>query len=76
MMMMMMTIRENKIELFEKLQIIHQIQRPQIWKIKFKKSKSVYVDFTNKRIERIQININDQRIFQGNQAKYLSIILD
>lgn len=46
------------------------------WRIKLNESKSVHVDFTNKRINYKPIFINDKQIPYANTAKYLGMTLD
>lgn len=46
------------------------------WKIKINESKSVHVDFTNKNIQHIPVNLNNAQIPYSNTAKYLGITLD
>jgi hypothetical protein len=46
------------------------------WRIKLNESKSVHIDFTNKRISRRPIYINGTQISYANTAKYLGMTLD
>lgn len=46
------------------------------WRIKLNQSKSIHVDFTNKKFQYHPIYINHQQIPHGNTAKYLGITLD
>lgn len=46
------------------------------WKLKLNESKSVHIDFTNKRIEHVPINMNGQDVPYANTAKYLGLTLD
>lgn len=46
------------------------------WKIKMNETKSVHVDFTNKRINYIPVHLNNKVIPYANEAKYLGMTLD
>ena len=46
------------------------------WKIKLNESKSVHIDFTNRRIEYKPVYLNNQIIPHSNTAKYLGMTLD
>ena len=46
------------------------------WRIKLNETKSIHVNFTNKKIEHIPVNINNKQIPYSNTAKYLGITLD
>lgn len=46
------------------------------WKIKLNETKSVHINFTNKRIDHIPVRINNNLIPYSNTAKYLGITLD
>lgn len=46
------------------------------WRIKLNETKSVHIDFTNKRIEHAPVTINGQIIPYANTAKYLGLTLD
>ena len=46
------------------------------WLIKLNEAKSVHVDFTNRRCQRIPITINDKVIPHSNTAKYRGMTLD
>jgi hypothetical protein len=46
------------------------------WRIKLNESKSVHIDFTNKRITQRPIYINGTQILCANTAKYLGMTLD
>ncbi len=46
------------------------------WRIKLNESKSVHVNFTNKRAENIPVTINNTQIPFADSAKYLGITLD
>ena len=65
-------------EATEKLQIavnkIHDWTRK--WRIRLNESKSVHVNFTNRNIQHIPVNTNNNQIPYSNTAKYLGITLD
>jgi len=65
-------------EATEKLQTaIDQMQKwTKKWRIHLNESKSVHVNFTNRRFEHIPVNINNQRVPYANTAKYLGMTLD
>ena len=46
------------------------------WRIKLNETKSVHIDFTNKRIQHKQIYINHHVVPCENTAKYLGMTLD
>jgi hypothetical protein len=46
------------------------------WRIKLNESKSVHIDFTNKRITQRPIYINGTQILYANTEKYLGMTLD
>lgn len=46
------------------------------WRIKLNESKSVHIDFTNKKVEHIPIIINQKIVPYANTAKYLGMTLD
>jgi hypothetical protein len=46
------------------------------WRIKLNETKSVHIDFTNKRIEHKPIYINHHVVPYENTAKYLGMTLD
>jgi len=73
-----MAVGENSKESTKKLQgIINQIQKwTKRWRIKLNESKSVHVDFTNKKTEYCAVYINKQAIPYAIIAKYLGITLD
>ncbi len=73
-----MSVGENYDDSIAKVQVaINQIESwTKKWKIKLNESKSVHVDFTNKKIEHKQLYINNQIIPHENTAKYLGITLD
>jgi predicted GIY-YIG superfamily endonuclease len=56
---------------------IDQIQKwTKKWHIHLIESKSVHVNFTNRRFEHIPVNINNQMVPYANTAKYLGMTLD
>jgi hypothetical protein len=61
----------------EKLQTaVTEVQRwTRKWRIKLNDTKSVHVDFTNKRIEYKQVYINHHVVPHGNTAKYNKLML-
>jgi hypothetical protein len=73
-----MAIGDNNTESTEKLQAsITKVQSwTRKWRIKLNETKSVHIDFTNKRIEHKPIYINHQVVPYENTAKYLGMILD
>lgn len=46
------------------------------WRIKLNESKSMHVNFTNKKINHLPIVINQKTLPHGNNAKYLGMTLD
>jgi hypothetical protein len=46
------------------------------WQIKLNKSKSVHIDFTNKKIKQQPIFINGTKVPYANTAKYLGMTLN
>lgn len=46
------------------------------WRIKLNQTKSVHINFTNKRLNYIPVNINQQIVPHANTAKYLGMTLD
>lgn len=46
------------------------------WRIKLNESKSVHVNFTNRKVVPVAVTINSQRIPYANSAKYLGMNLD
>ena len=46
------------------------------WRIELNESKSVHVDFTNKKINYVPVYVNGKLIPYSNQAKYLDMTLD
>lgn len=46
------------------------------WRIKLNESKSVHVNYTNRKVQYIPVKINDTQIPHANEAKYLGITLD
>ena len=73
-----MAVGHNNEESTEKLQIaVNQIYNwTKKWRIKLNETKSVHIDFTNKRITYKPVYINKQRIPHANTAKYLGMTLD
>ena len=73
-----MAIDNNNTESTAKLQAaITKVQSwTRKWRIKLNETKSVHIDFTNKRIEHKPIYINHQVVPYENTAKYLDMILD
>uniref|UniRef100_A0A1B6CGK2 Reverse transcriptase domain-containing protein n=1 Tax=Clastoptera arizonana TaxID=38151 RepID=A0A1B6CGK2_9HEMI len=73
-----MATGDNNIVSTEKLQTaINEIKRWTVkWRIKLNETKSVHVDFTNKRIDHKPVYINNQIVPYENSAKYLGMTLD
>jgi len=73
-----MAIGDSNTESTEKLQAaITKVQNwTRKWRIKLNETKSVHIDFTNKRIEHKPIYINHQVVPYENTAKYLGMTLD
>lgn len=73
-----MSVSENIEKSTQKLQTaVNQIQQwTKKWRIKLNETKSVQVNFTNKKIEYIPVFINNQEIPHANTAKYLGMTLD
>lgn len=73
-----MSVSENLENSSQNLQTaINQIQQwTKKWRIKLNESKSVHVNFTNKKIGHIPVYINNQEIPHANTAKYLGMTLD
>jgi hypothetical protein len=73
-----MAIGDNNSESTEKLQTaVTKVQRwTRTWRIKLNETKSVHIDFTNKRIEHKPIYINHHVVLYENTAKYLGMTLD
>ena len=46
------------------------------WHIQLNESKSVHINFTNRRLEHIPVTINNQKVPYANNAKYLGMTLD
>lgn len=73
-----LAVSENNAESIESLQTA--IDKIQIWtkkwRIKLNETKSVHVDFTNKKIEYKPTYINHQVVPYSNTAKYLGMTLD
>lgn len=73
-----MAIGENHDESVAKVQrAVTQIENwTKKWRIKLNESKSVHVDFTNKKINYKEIYISNNAIPHANTAKYLGMTLD
>ena len=74
-----LTLGNNSEECTGKLQTtINQIQKwtKKKWHIQLNESKSVHINFTNRRLEHIQVTINNQKLPYANTAKYLGMTLD
>jgi uncharacterized protein YpmS len=73
-----MAIGDNNSESTEKIQTaVTKVQRwIRTWRIKLNETKSVHIDFTNKRIEHKPIYINNRVVPYENTAKYLGMTLD
>lgn len=73
-----LAVGDNNTESTEKLQnAIVQIQNwTKKWRIKLNDSKSVHIDFTNKKIEHKPVYINHKIVPYENKAKYLGMTLD
>jgi len=73
-----MAIGDNSTEPTEKLQAaITKVQGwARKWRIKLNETKSVHIDFTNKRIEHKPTYINHQVVPYENRAKYLGMTLN
>jgi predicted metalloenzyme YecM len=73
-----MAIGDSNTESTEKLQAV--VTKIQIWtrkwRIKLNETKSMHIDFTNKRTEHKSICINHQAVPYENTAKYLGMTLD
>ena len=46
------------------------------WNIQLNETKSVHINFTNRRLEYIPVSINNQKVPHANAAKYLGMTLD
>ena len=46
------------------------------WHIQLNESKSVHINFTDRRFEHIPVTINNQKVLYANTAKYLGMTLD
>jgi hypothetical protein len=55
---------------------INQVKNGQKWNIQLNESKSVHINFTNRRFEYISVRINNQNVPYANTAKYLGMTLD
>ena len=73
-----LAVGDSNSESTEKLQTaIVEIQRwTENWHIKLNKTKSVHIDFKNKRVEHKPVYINQQIVPYENTAKYLGMTLD
>lgn len=73
-----LAIGKNHEEAARKLQIsVNKISNwSKQWRIKMNESKSVHINFTNKKKEYLPVNINNTQIPYANSAKYLGITLD
>jgi hypothetical protein len=73
-----MAIGDNNSESTEKLQTaVTKVQSwTRTWRIKINVTKSVHIDFTNKRIEHKSIYIIHHVVPYENTAKYLGMTLD
>lgn len=73
-----MAVAESNVDSTRKLQeaISHIQNWTRKWRIRLNESKSVHVDFTNKKVEHIPVYINNQAILYANCAKYLGMTLD
>ena len=73
-----LAVGDDNIESTTKLQkAITDIHRwTKKWRIKLNESKSVHVEFTNKRCEHKSVFINDVKVPYENTAKYLGMTLD
>jgi hypothetical protein len=73
-----LTVGSSNREATEKLQAaVDGIQKwTEKWRITINETKSVHVNFTNKKCDHIPININRQVIPYANEAKYLGMTLD
>ena len=48
----------------------------QKWHVQFNESKSVWINFTNRRLKHIPVTINNQKVPYASTAKYLGMTLD
>lgn len=73
-----MAVGDNNSDTTEKLQTaIEQVHNwTKKWRIKLNETKSVHVDFTNKRLVHKPVYLNNQEIPHANTAKYLGMTLD
>jgi len=56
---------------------MNQIQKwTKKWHIQLNESKSVHINFTNRRFEHVTGTINNQKVSYANTAKYLGMTLD
>jgi len=74
----LLTVGSSNKESTRKLQTaINQIQKwTRKWQIQINKSKSVHINFTNRRFKHIPVTINNQKVPYANTAKYLGMTLD
>jgi len=73
-----MATGDSNTESTEKLQAaIAKVQSwTRKWRIKLNETKSVHIDFANKRIDHKPIHISHQVLAYENTAKYLGMTLD
>jgi predicted GIY-YIG superfamily endonuclease len=73
-----LAVGSSNVESTGKLQTaIHEIQKwTKKWHIQLNKSKSVHINFSNRRFEHIPVTINNQKLPCANTAKYLGMTLD
>jgi len=76
-----LTVGSSNEESTRKLQTaINQIQKwtkkMAQWHIQINESKSVHINFTNRRFKHIPVTINNQKVPYANTAKYLGMTLD
>lgn len=73
-----LAVEENIVEATNKLQ--HAINKistwTEKWRIKLNETKSVHVNFTNRKTHHIPIKIGSNRLPHSNSAKYLGMTLD
>lgn len=73
-----LAVGRNNVETAERLQksMIDIEKWTKKWKIQINETKSVHVNFTNKKIQYIPVSINNMQIPYSNSAKYLGMTLD
>lgn len=73
-----MTIGDNADEAAKKLQkaIKSVSDWTKKWRIKLHETKSIHINFTNRRINTVRVNIDGKEVPYANTAKYLGITLD